>query len=138
MQCLCLWIWGVFPGLSSGEGHSLAYVHATPFLTSANLRQHSHPQPHPVNRPPGEHESLLARDQLLHAMRSGVAFGGWQEAAIRFPPTFKFKRGSPRYLGQEVEGSATPGTSAAGTLACRVAEEGMGTASPPNEVPDGC
>ncbi|KAL6770923.1 hypothetical protein ACKKBF_B33235 [Auxenochlorella protothecoides x Auxenochlorella symbiontica] len=82
----------------------------------------------------GELESLLARDQLLHAMRSGAAFAGWQEAPIRFPPTFKFKRGSPRYLGQEGEGSASPGLGTAANLASRAAEEGVASIPPLNEA----
>lgn len=54
----------------------------------------------------GALDRLLARDELTPALGSvdGV-FGGWREGAITFPPTFKFAKGTDRYVGDPLEGA---------------------------------
>lgn len=57
----------------------------------------------------GALDRLLARDELTPALGSvdGV-FGGWREGAITFPPTFKFAKGTDRYVGDPLEGARPP------------------------------
>jgi len=42
-------------------------------------------------------QSLLRHDQLLRTMSEGQAFPDFAEGEIRFPPTFKFDKGSMEY-----------------------------------------
>ena len=48
----------------------------------------------------GEYERLAEHDELTLMIREGRAFQGWVEGALTFPPTFKYKRGTHRYLGK--------------------------------------
>ncbi|KAJ2893421.1 hypothetical protein IWW38_002867, partial [Coemansia aciculifera] len=45
----------------------------------------------------GEHQSLLGLDQLRIAMMNKQAFAGFEEAEIRFAPTYKFVLGTSTY-----------------------------------------
>ncbi|KAI7823998.1 Endonuclease/exonuclease/phosphatase [Kickxella alabastrina] len=46
---------------------------------------------------PSTYAELLARDQLRAAMGDRQAFAGFEEAAVRFAPTYKFVPGTARY-----------------------------------------
>lgn len=48
----------------------------------------------------GRIKELLAADELGIMIRSKRAFEGWKEGAVKFPPTFKYKRGASHYLGE--------------------------------------
>lgn len=63
----------------------------------------------------GNVASLLRCEQLNQARAKGAAFEGWSEGDIRFLPTFKFKRGTDRYLGdlEPVPGATSVGSSSA-------------------------
>eukprot|EP00892_Ulva_mutabilis_P005822 jgi/Ulvmu1/3611/UM017_0023.1 len=87
----------------------------------------------------GALERLLARDELLPALGSadGV-FAGWREGAISFPPTFKFAKGTDRYIGEPFPGAegdedAQPGAS----QGLSVATGGGGTPRAANGCADG-
>ncbi|KAJ2308307.1 Inositol-1,4,5-trisphosphate 5-phosphatase 1 [Coemansia sp. RSA 2706] len=45
----------------------------------------------------GRLSELLEHDQLQIQMANGQVFGGYSEAAIRFPPTYKYDSGTTRY-----------------------------------------
>lgn len=50
-----------------------------------------------VNKNPNYINNLLRFDQLTDAMKRGLIFRGFQEAEIKFRPTYKFDTGSDRY-----------------------------------------
>nr|GEW99929.1 type I inositol polyphosphate 5-phosphatase 2 isoform X2 [Tanacetum cinerariifolium] len=43
---------------------------------------------------------LLYSDQLCKELRRGHVFYGWNEGAIKFPPTYKYEMNSDRYVGE--------------------------------------
>ncbi|KAJ9087448.1 Inositol-1,4,5-trisphosphate 5-phosphatase 1, variant 2 [Entomophthora muscae] len=45
----------------------------------------------------GQLESLIKKDQLLESQRYGVAFSGFREGPITFPPTYKYDVGKDIY-----------------------------------------
>ena len=47
----------------------------------------------------GHHRDLLQWDELNRDRQAGRVFAGWQEGAVAFPPTFKFRRGTSQYIG---------------------------------------
>ncbi|PWA96931.1 myo-inositol polyphosphate 5-phosphatase 2 [Artemisia annua] len=54
---------------------------------------------------------LLYSDQLCKELRKGHVFYGWNEGAIKFPPTYKYEMNSDRYVGEhpkEGEKKRTP------------------------------
>lgn len=54
----------------------------------------------------GALDRLLARDELMAAMRGGDGvFAGWREGVVTFPPTFKYVKGMERYVGDPVDGA---------------------------------
>lgn len=55
----------------------------------------------------GRIKELLAADELGIMIRSKRAFEGWKEGAVKFPPTFKYKRGASHYLGDEEDDAAS-------------------------------
>ena len=48
----------------------------------------------------GNLAELAEQDELQRMMKEQRAFQGWQEGQLTFPPTFKFKLGSPSYIGK--------------------------------------
>merc|ERR1711991_537679 len=42
----------------------------------------------------GRYSSLLKHDQLAHQIANGLAFPGYREGKIRFPPTYRYQRES--------------------------------------------
>eukprot|EP01025_Chloroclados_australasicus_P045491 TRINITY_DN497_c1_g1_i4.p1 TRINITY_DN497_c1_g1~~TRINITY_DN497_c1_g1_i4.p1 ORF type:complete len:773 (-),score=124.62 TRINITY_DN497_c1_g1_i4:468-2615(-) len=46
-------------------------------------------------------DRLLAKDELLIEMDKGTIIHGFTEGILSFPPTFKFKRRTNQYLGEE-------------------------------------
>lgn len=71
-------------------------------------------------------DKLLARDELAPAVdpasaaegKSGV-FAGWKEGPISFPPTFKFAKGTDRYVGDPLpEGARSNVVECAIALLC--------------------
>ena len=44
--------------------------------------------------------TLSSQDQLNIARKENQAFQGWEEGALSFPPTYKFKRGTNQYVGK--------------------------------------
>jgi hypothetical protein len=47
----------------------------------------------------GNIDRLLAHDELVSALATNDAFAGWREGVITFAPTFKFAKGTDRYVG---------------------------------------
>lgn len=67
----------------------------------------------------GALDRLLLRDELAPILSSsdgGGVFAGWREGAITFPPTFKFAKGTHRYVGEPISEGAR---ASLGTLTCR-------------------
>ncbi|KAG7952462.1 hypothetical protein I3843_12G060100 [Carya illinoinensis] len=48
-------------------------------------------------------DELLNNDQLSKELRSGHVFDGWKEGGIDFPPTYKYKINSDRYVGENLK-----------------------------------
>lgn len=46
----------------------------------------------------GQLSKLAAHDELKHAQSKGDAFSDWQEGPLSFPPTYKFVRGTHRWV----------------------------------------
>ncbi|KAK9821522.1 hypothetical protein WJX74_007052 [Apatococcus lobatus] len=46
-------------------------------------------------------EQLLAAEELNRMRQQGRSFQGWSEGPLNFPPTFKYKRGTSYYIGDE-------------------------------------
>ncbi|KAK9792500.1 hypothetical protein WJX73_010349 [Symbiochloris irregularis] len=55
----------------------------------------------------GKFKDLVPADELGIMMRSNKAFQGWKEGPLSFPPTFKFKRGTQHYLGDDDDDTAS-------------------------------
>ncbi|XP_056164732.1 type IV inositol polyphosphate 5-phosphatase 3 isoform X2 [Syzygium oleosum] len=56
-----------------------------------------------------EWSKLLERDQLVQELRKGHTFGGWSEATLNFPPTYKYENNSEKYFGEDPKfGRRTP------------------------------
>ncbi|KAK3165275.1 hypothetical protein QOZ80_1AG0031170 [Eleusine coracana subsp. coracana] len=52
---------------------------------------------------------LFGRDQLNVELRKGHLFDGWNEGVINFPPTYKYKVNSEKYIGDDHKsGRRTP------------------------------
>lgn len=74
-----------------GEGHS--YVCLNLWMLLMQVR---------ASLKAGRFKDLVPADELGIMMRNNKAFQGWKEGPLSFPPTFKFKRGTPHYLGGHV------------------------------------
>jgi hypothetical protein len=51
-------------------------------------------------------DRLLAADELTNTLAKHPAFAGWHEGIIDFPPTFKFIKGTGRYVSEPMESRA--------------------------------
>jgi hypothetical protein len=70
-------------------------------------------------------DRLLAADELSAAIAENATFSGWHEGIIDFPPTYKYIKGTSRYVGElELPSNTTkPSSGAASVIASRAAEE---------------
>ncbi|GJM93330.1 hypothetical protein PR202_ga09877 [Eleusine coracana subsp. coracana] len=70
---------------------------------------------------------LFGRDQLNVELRKGHLFDGWNEGVINFPPTYKYKVNSEKYIGDDHKsGRRTPAWYAPHDMCDRILSYGRG------------